>query len=59
MFRGMTRRMAGIHRGRSYVYEFEWRSPAFNGELGAAHAVELPFVFDTLACASGELTCSV
>lgn len=55
MFRGMTRRMAEIHQGRSHVYEFEWRSPAFNGELGAAHAVELPFVFDTLPCASGDL----
>ena len=54
MFRGMTRRTAELHRGRSYVYEFEWRSPAFGGELGAAHAVELPFVFDTLLCASGK-----
>ena len=54
MFRWMTRRTAEVHRGRSYVYEFDWRSPALGGELGAAHAVELPFVFDTLACASGE-----
>ena len=54
MFRAMTRRTAELHRGRSYVYEFDWRSPAFGGALGAAHAVELPFVFDTLACASGE-----
>jgi para-nitrobenzyl esterase len=53
MFRWMARRTAELHQGRSYVYEFDWRSPAFNGELGAAHAVELPFVFDTLACASG------
>jgi para-nitrobenzyl esterase len=54
MFRWMARRTAELHRGRSYVYEFDWRSPAFGGELGAAHAVELPFVFDTLASASGE-----
>lgn len=54
MFRSMTRRTAELHRGRSFVYEFDWRSPAFDGELGAAHAVELPFVFDTLACASGK-----
>jgi len=53
MFRCMARRTAEMHQGRSYVYEFDWRSPAFDGELGAAHAVELPFVFDTLACASG------
>ena len=54
MFRAMTRRTAELHGGRSYVYEFDWRSPAFGGEMGAAHAAELPFVFDTLACASGE-----
>lgn len=54
MFRWMARRTAELHQGRSWVYEFDWRSPALNGELGAAHAVELPFVFDTLACASGE-----
>jgi para-nitrobenzyl esterase len=54
MFRGMTRRTAELHRGRSFVYEFDWRSPAIGGQFGAAHAVELPFVFDTLACASGE-----
>jgi para-nitrobenzyl esterase len=53
MFRWMARRTAEMHQGHSHVYEFEWRSPAFGGELGAAHAVELPFVFDTLACASG------
>ncbi len=54
MFRWMTRRTAELHQGNSYVYEFDWRSPALGGELGAAHAMELPFVFDTLACASGE-----
>ena len=54
MFRWMARRTAELHQGRSHVYEFDWRSPALGGELGAAHAMELPFVFDTLACASGE-----
>lgn len=53
MFHVMTRRTAELHQGRSFVYEFDWRSPAIGGQLGAAHAVELPFVFDTLACASG------
>jgi para-nitrobenzyl esterase len=53
MFRWMTRRTAELHQGRSHVYEFDWQSPAIGGELGAAHAVELPFVFDTLAAASG------
>jgi para-nitrobenzyl esterase len=32
----------------TYMYEFAWRSPQFNGLLGACHAVEIPFVFDTL-----------
>jgi carboxylesterase 2/para-nitrobenzyl esterase len=30
------------------MYEFAWRSPQFNGRLGASHALEIPFVFDTL-----------
>ncbi|WP_242128609.1 carboxylesterase family protein [Sphingobium sp. Sx8-8] len=52
VFRWPARRFAEEHRGRTHMYEFEWRSPLFGG-LGAAHAVELPFVFDTLACATG------
>ena len=31
-----------------HMYEFAWRSPQFDGRLGAAHALEIPFVFDTL-----------
>lgn len=52
-FRAPARSLAARHRGRSWVYEFDWRSPACGGRLGAAHAVELPFVFDTLAAAAG------
>lgn len=33
---------------RAHVYEFAWRSPALDGQLGACHGVELPFVFDNL-----------
>lgn len=32
----------------SHVYEFAWRSPQFDGGLGACHASELGFVFDNL-----------
>jgi carboxylesterase type B len=32
----------------TYMYEFAWRSPQFSGRLGAFHALEIPFVFDTL-----------
>ena len=53
VFRQPARRFAEEHRGRTWMYEFDWRSTAFGGELGAAHAVEVPFVFDTLACATG------
>ncbi|MGA5068527.1 carboxylesterase/lipase family protein [Streptomyces exfoliatus] len=33
--------------GGTYLYEFAWRSPVLG--LGACHALELGFVFDTLA----------
>ena len=52
VFRWPARRFAEEHRGRTHMYEFEWRSPLFGG-LGAAHAMELPFVFDTLATTTG------
>jgi para-nitrobenzyl esterase len=32
---------------RTWTYRFTWASPAFDGGLGACHALELPFVFDT------------
>ena len=32
----------------TYMYEFAWHSPQFNGRLGACHGLEIPFVFDTL-----------
>ncbi|AMM18899.1 carboxylesterase [Frondihabitans sp. PAMC 28766] len=40
-------RLAAAHP-HAHVYEFAWQSPAFGGRLGACHAIELPFVFDTL-----------
>ena len=38
---------------RSWQYEFAWPSPGLGGRLGACHALEVPFVFDTLADPSG------
>ncbi len=38
----------------TYMYEFAWRSPQFEGRLGACHALEIGFVFDTLADPEGE-----
>ncbi|HEV2568771.1 carboxylesterase/lipase family protein [Sphingomonas sp.] len=53
VFRWPARRLAEEHRGRTHVYEFDWRSPRYDGQLGAAHGMELPFVFDTLATVTG------
>jgi carboxylesterase 2/para-nitrobenzyl esterase len=44
-------RLADAHAKSSsatYMYEFAWRSPQFNGLLGACHTLEIAFVFDTL-----------
>lgn len=44
-------RLADAHaraHGATYMYEFTWRSPQFDGRLGACHALEIPFVFNTL-----------
>ncbi|HTJ59598.1 MAG TPA: carboxylesterase family protein [Candidatus Saccharimonadales bacterium] len=44
-------RLADAHvnsGSRTYMYEFGWRSPVANGLFGACHALEIPFVFDTL-----------
>ena len=44
-------RLADAHATGSaptYMYEFAWRSPQFDGLLGACHALEIAFVFDTL-----------
>ncbi|WP_149552314.1 carboxylesterase/lipase family protein [Streptomyces marokkonensis] len=42
--------LAGAHAAHpesaTFSYEFAWRSHALGGRLGAAHTVELPFVFD-------------
>lgn len=50
-FRIPAIRLAEAHTqgtGTTYMYEFAWRSPQFDGRLGACHALEIPFVFDTL-----------
>src|ERR1700726_9928 len=50
-FRIPAIRLAEAHArngGSPYVYEFAWRSPLFDGRFGAAHAMEIGFVFDNL-----------
>lgn len=40
---------AARHGGAgTWVYEFSWPSPVFGGAMGSCHALEIPFVFDTL-----------
>ena len=53
VFRWPARQYALAHQGKTWMYEFDWRSPACNGELGACHGIELPFVFKTLEVATG------
>lgn len=53
VFRWPARRFAEEHQGRTHVYEFEWRSPRYEGEFGATHGMELPFVFKTLPTVTG------
>jgi para-nitrobenzyl esterase len=51
-------RLADAHvtsKAATYMYEFAWRSPQFDGRLGASHALEIAFVFDTLGNATEPL----
>jgi para-nitrobenzyl esterase len=34
-------------RSATWLYEFGWKSPVLDGQLGACHYVEIPFAFDT------------
>jgi para-nitrobenzyl esterase len=36
------------HQPATYVYEFTYRSTAFGGDMGACHAIDVPFVFDNV-----------
>ncbi|GAG92826.1 unnamed protein product, partial [marine sediment metagenome] len=36
------------HQSNTYNYVFTWPSPAYNGDLGSSHALEIPFVFNTI-----------
>ena len=37
-----------IHQPNTYNYMFTWESPAFGGIAGSPHAIEIPFVFNTI-----------
>ncbi len=42
------------NNSNAYMYEFAWRSPQYDGTLGACHAVEIAFAFDTLGQEGNE-----
>ncbi|HEY6958729.1 MAG TPA: carboxylesterase family protein [Candidatus Limnocylindria bacterium] len=51
-------RLADAHVGptsRTFMYEFAWRSPVGDGLFGSCHALEIPFVFDTLDEGPGQM----
>ncbi len=51
-------RLADAHAksaSATHMYELAWRSPQFNGLLGACHAIDIAFVFDTLGKATEPL----
>ena len=38
----------------AYLYEFDWSSLRCDGRLGAAHGIEIPFVFDNVGTRAGD-----
>jgi len=49
MFTMPAVRLAEAHtiHAKTWMYRFSWPTPVLDGTLGACHALELPFVFDT------------
>jgi para-nitrobenzyl esterase len=44
----LAQRRVALHRGPVWMYSFEWETPVLGGRLKAPHAMDVPFVFDTL-----------
>jgi para-nitrobenzyl esterase len=42
------------HGVPTWMYRFDWPTPAFGGRLGACHAIEIPFVFDNLSAPGAD-----
>ncbi|EFU6057209.1 carboxylesterase family protein [Escherichia coli] len=38
----------------TWFYHFSWRSPVYNGQLGASHFVDVPFTFGTIHTKEAE-----
>ena len=54
-FRMTTTRLAEAHRAPCWMYRFDWTSPAMNGALGAAHGMDLPFMWNKLDLQASQL----
>ena len=50
VFRVPAERLLEAHHphGPTWSYRFAWRSTAFEGRLGACHALDIPFVMDSI-----------
>jgi len=51
VFRWPSLRLAAAqcrHQPATYAYLFTWETPAFGGQLGSCHALEIPFVFGAI-----------
>ena len=44
----LAERKAAKGKAPVYMYSFNWRTPVLDGKLMAPHAIDVPFVFDTL-----------
>jgi para-nitrobenzyl esterase len=44
----LAQRRAAVGRGPVWMYSFEWETPVLGGKLKAPHAMDVPFVFNTL-----------
>ena len=53
LFRWPARQFAAAHQGHTWVSTFDWESPAADGRLGAAHGLDIAFVFDNLNVITG------
>jgi para-nitrobenzyl esterase len=44
----LAQRRAALGRSPVWMYSFEWETPVLGGKLKAPHAMDVPFVFNTL-----------
>lgn len=44
----LAQRRAALNAAPVWMYSFEWETPVLGGRLGAPHAMDVPFVFNTL-----------